>query len=154
MTALSNLTEQIASLTEQGLLRQRRLLESAQGAQVVVDGRAVLSFCSNDYLGLANHPDLAAAIVQALPAMGVGAGASHLVTGHHAAHHAFETAFAEFVHLPAALLFSTGYMANLLLSPPWLGVMARCSLINSIMLRLMMRRCCRGRNLAVMLMVI
>jgi 8-amino-7-oxononanoate synthase len=113
MTALSHLTEQINDLTEQGLLRQRRLLESAQGAQVVVDGQSVLSFCSNDYLGLANHPDLAAAIVQALPEMGVGAGASHLVTGHHAAHHAFETAFAEFVCLPEALLFSTGYMANL-----------------------------------------
>ena len=113
MTALSNLTEQINVLAEQGLLRQRRLLETAQGAQVVVDGRAVLSFCSNDYLGLANHPDLAAAIVQALPAMGVGAGASHLVTGHHATHAAFETAFAEFVGLPSALLFSTGYMANL-----------------------------------------
>ena len=113
MTALSNLTEQINVLAEQGLLRQRRLLETAQGAQVVVDGHAVLSFCSNDYLGLANHPDLAAAIVQALPAMGVGAGASHLVTGHHATHAAFETAFAEFVGLPSALLFSTGYMANL-----------------------------------------
>ena len=113
MTALSNLTEQINVLAEQGLLRQRRLLETAQGTQVVVDGRAVLSFCSNDYLGLANHPDLAAAIIQALPAMGVGAGASHLVTGHHATHAAFETAFAEFVGLPSALLFSTGYMANL-----------------------------------------
>ncbi len=113
MTALSRLTEQIAALTELGLLRQRRLLETAQGTQVMVDGQSVLSFCSNDYLGLANHPDLAAAIVQALPEMGVGAGASHLVTGHHAAHHAFEKAFAEFVGLPEALLFSTGYMANL-----------------------------------------
>ncbi|MEQ1667607.1 MAG: aminotransferase class I/II-fold pyridoxal phosphate-dependent enzyme, partial [Sulfuriferula sp.] len=113
MTALSRLTEQIAALTELGLLRQRRLLETAQGTQVMVDGQSVLSFCSNDYLGLANHPDLAAAIVQALPEMGVGAGASHLVTGHHAAHHAFENAFAEFVGLPEALLFSTGYMANL-----------------------------------------
>jgi 8-amino-7-oxononanoate synthase len=113
MTALSNLTDQIATLAEQGLLRQRRLLDGAQGAQVVVDGQSVLSFCSNDYLGLANHPDLASAIMQALPTMGVGAGASHLVTGHHAAHHAFESAFAEFVALPEALLFSTGYMANL-----------------------------------------
>lgn len=111
--ALTEIQDGLAALTEQGLLRQRRTLQSAQGVHVRVDGRDLLSFCSNDYLGLASHPALAAAVAQALPDMGVGAGASHLITGHHAAHHAFETRFAEFVGLPDALLFSTGYMANL-----------------------------------------
>ncbi|BBP02051.1 8-amino-7-oxononanoate synthase [Sulfuriferula nivalis] len=111
--ALSEIRSGLTALSEQGLLRQRRMLQSAQDARVHVDGRELLSFCSNDYLGLANHPALAAAVAQALPEMGVGAGASHLITGHHTAHHAFETKFAEFVGLPDALLFSTGYMANL-----------------------------------------
>ncbi|MDR3391101.1 MAG: 8-amino-7-oxononanoate synthase [Sulfuriferula sp.] len=111
--ALTEIRSRLTALSEQGLLRQRRTLESAQGVHVQVDGRALLSFCSNDYLGLASHPALVAAVAQALPEMGVGAGASHLITGHHVAHHAFETRFAEFVGLPEALLFSTGYMANL-----------------------------------------
>jgi 8-amino-7-oxononanoate synthase len=80
---------------------------------VRVDGRELVSFCSNDYLGLANDPALAEAALAAIGKYGVGAGASHLVTGHHRLHHEFEQAFAEFVGKPAALLFSTGYMANL-----------------------------------------
>lgn len=111
--ALAEIRAGLTALDKQGLLRQRRTLQSAQGVRVQVDDRELLSFCSNDYLGLANHPALADAITQALPNMGVGAGASHLITGHHAAHHAFETRFAEFTGLPDALLFSTGYMANL-----------------------------------------
>ncbi|MHB1676149.1 MAG: 8-amino-7-oxononanoate synthase [Sulfuriferula sp.] len=111
--ALARLRAQLADLAGQDLLRQRRVLESAQGVRVKLDGRTLLSFCSNDYLGLAQHSDLSAAVLQALPQMGVGAGASHLITGHHAAHQAFEQDFARFVGLPAALLFSSGYMANL-----------------------------------------
>ena len=111
--ALERLRAELAQLKTQSLRRNRRLLESPQGARVHVDGRAVLSFCSNDYLGLANHPALIAAASQAVLGMGVGAGASHLITGHHALHHALETRIAEFVGLPAALLFSTGYMANI-----------------------------------------
>lgn len=111
--ALADIRAGLTALSAQGLLRQRRTLQSAQGVRVQVDGRELLSFCSNDYLGLASHPALADAIAQALPDMGVGAGASHLITGHHAVHHAFETRFAEFAGLPDALLFSTGYMANL-----------------------------------------
>ncbi len=99
--------------TADGLSRQRRLLDSAQGAHVKVDGREVLSFCSNDYLGLANHPELIAALQEAAAKSGVGSGASHLITGHHRYHHELEQALAAFVGLPAALLFSTGYMANL-----------------------------------------
>jgi len=111
--ALEHIRLELAQLKAQGLQRSRRLLESPQGAHVHADGRAVLSFCSNDYLGLASHPALISAAGAAAQSMGVGAGASHLVTGHHAAHHALETRFAEFVGLPAALLFSTGYMANI-----------------------------------------
>lgn len=96
-----------------GLLRRRRLLESMQGAHVRVDGRDVLSFCSNDYLGLAAHPSLIAAIKQAADSSGAGSGASHLITGHHQYHHELEIALAAFVGLPRALLFSTGYMANM-----------------------------------------
>jgi 8-amino-7-oxononanoate synthase len=96
-----------------GLLRHRRLLESAQGAHIRVDGGELLSFCSNDYLGLANHPALIEAVRQAADEVGVGSGASHLITGHHRLHHELEDALAKFVNMPRALLFSTGYMANL-----------------------------------------
>jgi 8-amino-7-oxononanoate synthase len=96
-----------------GLLRRRRVVESAQGAHIVVDGSEVLSFCSNDYLGLASHPALIEAVRQAADETGVGSAASHLITGHHRLHHELEEALAHFVNLPRALLFSTGYMANL-----------------------------------------
>ncbi len=96
-----------------GLYRRRRLLEGAQGPRPVVDGRRYLAFCSNDYLGLAAHPAVVAAWRRAAEAYGVGAGASHLVCGHHREHQALEEALADFVGAEAALLFSTGYMANL-----------------------------------------
>ena len=111
--ALDQLTQQLAALRDDHLERRRGLLESPQGARIRIDGREVLSFCSNDYLGLAASPELIRAGHAALDACGVGSGASHLISGHHTAHHAFETAFAQFVRKPAALLFSSGYMANL-----------------------------------------
>ncbi len=97
----------------QGLLRSRRTLHSPQSAHIVVDGKPYLSFCSNDYLGLASHPRLSAALQQGAQQWGAGAGAAHLVSGHFAPHHELEQALAAFVGKPAALLFSTGYMANL-----------------------------------------
>jgi 8-amino-7-oxononanoate synthase len=96
-----------------GLLRQRYLLQSPQKAHIIVDGKSYLSFCSNDYLGLANDPQLIAALQQGAQQHGVGAGAAHLVSGHHTTHHQLEHELAAFVSKPAALLFSTGYMANL-----------------------------------------
>jgi 8-amino-7-oxononanoate synthase len=96
-----------------GLLRQRRMLQSPQSPHINVDGKSYLSFCSNDYLGLANHPQLIAALQQGAAKHGVGAGAAHLVSGHTQTHHDLEIALADFVGKPAALLFSTGYMANL-----------------------------------------
>ncbi len=108
-----DLADEIAALAASGLQRGRRILESPQTARVTVDGRDYLAFCSNDYLGLANHPRLIAAVRAGAERYGVGAGASHLILGHSTAHHALEDALARFVQLPHALLFSTGYMANL-----------------------------------------
>jgi 8-amino-7-oxononanoate synthase len=105
-------TEQ-AQRAARGLLRHRRTLESPQSPHIVVDGRPYLSFCSNDYLGLASHPQLSAALQQGVQQWGVGAGAAHLVSGHFAPHQQLEQQLAAFVGKPAALLFSTGYMANL-----------------------------------------
>ncbi|PWB59758.1 MAG: 8-amino-7-oxononanoate synthase [Nitrosomonadales bacterium] len=106
-------SEDLQQRREQGLLRQRRMLEGPQGARVRVDGADLLSFCSNDYLGLASHPALIEAACQGAQQYGAGAGASHLVSGHSLAHHQLEEALAAFSGMPAALLFSTGYMANL-----------------------------------------
>lgn len=111
--ALVRLREGLAALKTDRLDRRRRLLDGMQGAHVVIDGQRLVSFCSNDYLGLAADPALIAAAHAALDACGVGAGAAHLISGHHRLHQAFETAFARFVGKPAALLFSTGYLANL-----------------------------------------
>jgi 8-amino-7-oxononanoate synthase len=111
--ALTRLQQGLAALKIEHLERKRRLLDGAQGAHVTIDGQRVVSFCSNDYLGLAADPALVAAAHAALDQCGVGAGAAHLITGHHRFHDDFETAFARFVGKPAALLFSTGYLANL-----------------------------------------
>lgn len=107
------LQDELAALDAQGLRRHRRTLESAQSAHVIVDGKKAIAFCSNDYLGLANHPELIAAAQAGAARYGVGAGASHLVLGHARAHDELEQQLAAFVQLPRALLFSTGYMANL-----------------------------------------
>ncbi|MDO9224632.1 MAG: 8-amino-7-oxononanoate synthase [Pseudomonadota bacterium] len=109
----SQLHSALADLDEQGLRRRRRVLDGVQGARVVLDGREYLSFTSNDYLGLAGHPAIAAAAQAAAAEFGVGAGAAHLLSGHHRLHETLEQELAAFVGMPAALLFSTGYMANL-----------------------------------------
>ncbi|MCD6706194.1 MAG: 8-amino-7-oxononanoate synthase [Thiobacillus sp.] len=111
--ALSRLQQRLAARQADHLERRRSVLDGTQGVHVTIDGQHVVSFCSNDYLGLAADAALVAAAHAALDACGVGAGAAHLITGHHRFHHDFEAAFARFVGKPAALLFSTGYMANL-----------------------------------------
>ncbi len=98
---------------EQSLYRQRHIVDGSQNFCLQLDGREVLNFCSNDYLGLANHPEIIAALKKGADEYGVGAGASHLINGHTRAHHALEEELADFVGRPRALLFSTGYMANL-----------------------------------------
>ncbi|GAB4116809.1 MAG: 8-amino-7-oxononanoate synthase [Sideroxydans sp.] len=109
----TKLKQELDERAAQGLLRQRRALETPQTPHIVVDGKAYLAFSSNDYLGLANHPQLIAALQQGAAKWGVGAGAAHLVNGHFTPHHQLEQRLAAFVGKPAALLFSTGYMANL-----------------------------------------
>lgn len=110
---MRDLDQELSRLKAAHLYRTRRVVEGAQGPQVVVDSRALLGFCSNDYLGLANHPQVVAALKRGADAYGVGSGAAHLVTGHSRAHHALEEELADFTGRPRALLFSTGYMANL-----------------------------------------
>lgn len=107
------LEPELNRLRTAGLYRRRRVLGSPQQPHCVVDGRPMLSFCSNDYLGLANHPEVIAALRRGTERWGVGSGAAHLVNGHSAAHEALEAELADFTGRPRALLFSTGYMANL-----------------------------------------
>lgn len=94
------------------LFRQRRTLFSPQGTEVILDGEHVTSFCSNDYLGLADHPDVVTAFHEGLDKFGAGSGASHLVSGHLVPHEALEQELAEFTYRSRALVFSSGYMAN------------------------------------------
>ncbi|WJW75725.1 8-amino-7-oxononanoate synthase [Thiohalobacter sp. IOR34] len=110
---MKDLAAPLAARRAAGLYRQRRRVGSPQAAEIEVDGRRLLAFCSNDYLGLAAHPQIAAALARGAERWGTGAGAAHLISGHSRAHEALEEALAEFVGAPRALLFSTGYMANL-----------------------------------------
>ncbi|MEW5892184.1 MAG: 8-amino-7-oxononanoate synthase [Pseudomonadota bacterium] len=110
---IETLAQALAELDVQGLKRRRRTLETPSRAHMLVEGRPVVAFCNNDYLGLAGHPELINAARQAAVEAGVGAGSAHLVAGHHRLHEQLERELADFVGLPDALLFSTGYMANL-----------------------------------------
>jgi 8-amino-7-oxononanoate synthase len=111
----------LAALAADDLLRTRRVLDAACGPQAVVDGRPLLAFAGNDYLGLANHPDVVEALREGASRWGAGAGASHLVSGHQRPHEELEAALAAFVSLPRALSFCTGYMANLAVLPALAG---------------------------------
>jgi 8-amino-7-oxononanoate synthase len=121
MSDFTSLQATLAERKANHLYRHRRVLGSAQGAQVIVDGKACINFCSNDYLGLANHPDVVAAFQAAANDYGVGSGASHLVCGHSQLHHQLEEKLAAFTGRDRALLFSTGYMANLAVISSLLG---------------------------------
>ena len=99
-----------------GLMRERRVVDSAQGARIRIDGRELLAFASNDYLGLANAPEVVSALCDAARTWGAGAGASHLIVGHQRPHEALERDLAQFVAPCAgarAIVFSSGYLANL-----------------------------------------
>lgn len=110
---LDNLDKQLAERKENHLYRSRKIIDSPQSVEPIVDGKKVLSFCSNDYLGLANHPDVIKSFKRAADSFGVGSGSAHLVSGHSIEHHQLEEELAEFMGTERALLFSTGYMANL-----------------------------------------
>jgi len=94
------------------LYRERLVVDGPQSVELSIDGRRYLNFCSNDYLGLANHPQVIESLMYGARLYGVGSGASHLINGHSKAHHLLEEELAAFVNRPRALLFSTGYMAN------------------------------------------
>lgn len=96
-----------------GLYRQNRVIVERRGHRAKLAGADLRLFCSNDYLGLSQHPNVTEAFKAGVDKWGAGAGAAHLVSGHHYAHQALEEAFADFMGYQAALLFSTGYMANL-----------------------------------------
>ncbi len=107
------LARALAERREAGLYRQSNPRSGPQGAIIEWQGRQCLNFCGNDYLGLAGHPALSEAMSEAVEQAGCGAGAAHLVNGHHRLHQQLEQELAAFTERPRALLFSTGYMANL-----------------------------------------
>jgi len=110
---MTDLAHELDKLRQQNLYRSRQELSSSQQVEPVINGQKVLSFCSNDYLGLANHPKVVESYVTAAKNVGVGSGASHLITGHHQSHAKLEKELADFLGCEKVLLFSTGYMANL-----------------------------------------
>jgi 8-amino-7-oxononanoate synthase len=113
VVSFDKLKQELEQRRAEYLYRTRRIVESPQGPEITIDGKRYLAFCSNDYLGLANHPAVVAALKEGADLYGAGSGAAHLVSGHSLAHHVLEEELAEFTGRPRALLFSTGYMANL-----------------------------------------
>ncbi len=110
---MSDLAAALEKLRREHLYRTRSVRSTSQQTEPVINGQKVLSFCSNDYLGLASHPKVTESYVKAAKKYGVGSGASHLVTGHHQSHHDLEEELADFIGCERTLLFSSGYMANL-----------------------------------------
>ena len=108
-----NFSKKISDIEQNHLLRLRRIANSAQGTEMKIDGKKIVNFCSNDYLSLANHPQIKDALIKGINLYGVGSGASHLVSGHSESHHRLEEALADHTGQQRALLFSSGYSANL-----------------------------------------
>lgn len=121
MTWLDDFDTRLAERQAAHLIRRRRVVEPAGGARLQVDGRELLAFCSNDYLGLAGHPALRDAVHAAVDRYGVGSGASPMVSGHSAANAALEQELAAFVQLPRALYFYAGYATNASIVPALVG---------------------------------
>ena len=109
----ATLQAQLNLRREEHLYRTRLNVASGCSSTLSVEGRSLINFCSNDYLGLAGHPDISLALKQAADLYGTGSGASHLVSGHSVVHRELEEQLAEYTGRPRALLFSTGYMANI-----------------------------------------
>ena len=117
----ARLAAELEEIAAAGLSRRRRILNTPCGRLAHVDGREVINFASNDYLGLGGNTAIAQAMAEGALAWGPGSGASHLVSGHLAPHEAIEAALAEFVGFPRTLTFSTGYLANLAVTPTFAG---------------------------------
>ncbi|MBL8522618.1 MAG: 8-amino-7-oxononanoate synthase [Betaproteobacteria bacterium] len=111
--SLTDFSLQLSELAQADQLRVRRIVDGPQDASMVVDGKRVLNYGSNDYLGLANHPKVVEAATRALKRYGLGAAASHMVSGHMRAHHELEEKLADHIGMPKALLFGSGYAANI-----------------------------------------
>jgi 8-amino-7-oxononanoate synthase len=109
----AQLKTDLAKRQQSGRYRQQRVRVGEQGVDIMLDGQRFLSFCSNDYLGLANHPEITAAFISVAEKEGVGSGAAHLLTGHSHYHDQLEHELAEFTGHQRALLFTSGYQANL-----------------------------------------
>jgi 8-amino-7-oxononanoate synthase len=109
---MTDVASWLEDLRREGLYRELRVIDSAQGPRVTLDGAEVLLLCSNDYLGLAGHPTLRAAAAEAAERWGAGAGASRLVSGNMAIHRELEQELAEFKGHDACVLFGSGYLAN------------------------------------------
>lgn len=118
---LESIRGDISTLKEQGLYRQLRLVEGGEGSRVNLDGRNLLLLCSNNYLGLANHPALKAAAIRAVERYGTGSGAARLVSGTMTLHEALERRIAAFKGTEAALVFNSGYAANTGIIPALVG---------------------------------
>jgi 8-amino-7-oxononanoate synthase len=121
MTWLDDFDTRLAERQAAHLTRRRRVVEPAAGARLRVDGRELLAFCSNDYLGLAGHAALRDAVHAAVDRYGVGSGASPMVSGHSAANAALEQELAAFLQLPRALYFYAGYATNASIVPALVG---------------------------------
>ena len=109
---MESIKEELAEIREKGLYRVLRTVETAQGPRVKIDGKEMILLCSNDYLGLANHPKVKEAARDAIEKYGFGTGASRLISGSMTPHREFEERFAKFKGTEAALLFNSGYAAN------------------------------------------
>lgn len=121
MSWLEEFDDRLADLDARALRRQRRTVLPEADGRMTVDGQSLLTFCNNDYLGLAQHPALKAAVHAAVDAYGVGAGASPMVSGHSVANAALELELAEAVQLPRALYFYAGYATNASIVPALVG---------------------------------
>ena len=110
--SFNDLQKVLDARKKQSLYRRREVLQSPQGSSIKIDGKKLLNFSANDYLGLANHPEVVASFKLAADEFGVGGGSSHLVNGHSYHHHQLELEIAEFCGRARALLFCSGYMAN------------------------------------------
>ena len=117
----TELKQRLDSIRQQGLFRELRRMDSPQGPRLQHNGRELINFSSNDYLGLANHPALTEAAIQSVKRFGAGSGASRLICGSLAPHHELEEALAAFKGTEAALTFSSGYAAALGAIPALLG---------------------------------
>ena len=122
------ISQKLAELKQQGAYRQRRQLNSPQNVEVNIDGKSFLSFCSNDYLGLANDARVCQAAKEAISNFGVGSGGSQLISGYSSLHAALEEQLADFLGYPRCVLFSSGYLANL-------GVISALSSRHSLILQ-------------------